>query len=96
MPTYSLEEAPREIQELVSLARKGDIAPPNFCKELARLGVEGPMKIFYLRDAFSLPLREAKRLAIEFDYGSVEAWAEEILPAIDEQSSEFDDPKEPH
>jgi hypothetical protein len=95
MATYSLEESPKEVQELVSLARKGGIAPHDFCKELARLGVEGPMKMFYLRDAFRLPLKEAKRLAIEFDHGSVEAWAEEILPAIDELSSESEDPKEP-
>lgn len=87
MAVYSLHEAPKEVQELVARAREGSITPLDFCQELKRLGIEGPMKILYVRDAFGLPLAEAKKLVIEFDYGSVEAWAERIVPAIDELAS---------
>lgn len=91
MAVYSLEEAPKEVQELVAAARNSNITPIDFCRELTRLGIQGPIKIWYVRDAFGLPLAQAKKLVIEFDYGSVEAWAEGIVPAIDELVIEADE-----
>lgn len=93
MPVYSLEQAPKEVQELVARAKSGNMTPLDFCKDLAHLGIEGPIKMFYVRDAFGLPLEEAKKITIQYDYGSVEAWAEKLSPAIDKLASELDDPK---
>lgn len=93
MPVYSLEQAPKEVQELIVRAQSGNMSPLEFCKELVGLGINGPIKIFYIRDAFGLPLEEAKRVAIEFDHGSVEAWEEKLISAIDEVAPELDDPK---
>jgi hypothetical protein len=91
MAVYSLKEAPDAVQELVGSARKGNITPLNFCQELTRLGIEGPIKMFYVRDAFGLPLEEAKKLVIEYDYGSVDAWGEQLMAAIDELASEVEE-----
>lgn len=93
MAVYSLEQTPKEVQELIVRAQSGAITPLDFCKALAHLGIEGPIKMFYIRDAFGLSLEEAKRITIQHDYGSVEAWAEKLSPAIDELASELDDLK---
>jgi hypothetical protein len=91
MPVYSLEQAPKEVRELVARAQSGNLTPFDFCKELAHFGIEGPIKMFYIRDAFGLPLEEAKKIAIQYDYGSVEAWVEKLIPAIEDLASELDD-----
>ena len=90
MTNYSLHDAPEGVQALAERARAGEISPGEFCQELRGLGVTGAAAMIYVRDACDLPLAEAKRIFIEQRYGSVDAWAEDVVRAIDEVAPDLE------
>ena len=84
MAKYSVNDLPENIKLLFASARENKVSPPDFCRALAGLGVKGALAMFYVRDAFNLPLEKAKALVIETEHGSVESWAQDVGDAIDE------------
>ena len=72
---------------LVSQAREGKFTPIEFCKALDRLGIHHTQKMLYVRDVFGLPLEKVKKLVLEADGVSVEAWTEEIGQVINDLST---------
>jgi hypothetical protein len=87
----SMDEAPKEFRFLFAQAANGSITPIEFCKALDGYGISEVQKLLYLRDAFGLPLEQAKRVLIETEYGSVDAWSEGVCQDIDGLSSAIED-----
>ena len=76
----------QEIELLVSQAREGKLTPIEFCRELDRLGIHHTQRMLYVRDVFDLPLEQAKRVVLEADGTSIEAWTDEIDEVINDLS----------
>jgi peptide subunit release factor RF-3 len=82
----------QQIDFLVSQAREGKFTPIEFCKALDQLGINHTQRILYVRDVFDLPLDQAKRVLLEADGRSIEAWSEEMGDVINELSTNMNDP----
>ena len=78
-----------EIDALDYRAQQRTITIPEYCRELTNLGIDGIEQMLYIHRAFGLPLGEAKKICIELEYGSVDAWADEMCEAIDEIGSDL-------
>jgi hypothetical protein len=78
-----------EIATLDDPAKEGGITVPAYCQELTELGIARIEHMLYVHRAFGLDLVEAKRICIELEYGSVEAWADEMCEVIDHVESEL-------
>ncbi len=90
----SIDEAPQEIRVLFAQAREGNLTPIDFCKALNPYVTSRAQKMLYIRDAFGLPLEQAKRVLIKAEYGSTETWGEEMGRVVDELSTDFDGSKD--
>jgi len=82
------EELPAGLKELFTLARRNELTPEEFYKELANHGVTGFVKVLYTCRAFGLPLNQVKELYITEQHGSVDEWAGKVQKAIDELKDE--------
>jgi len=56
--------------DLFARASAGTITPVEFCTALDKAGVTGTRKTLYTRDAFSLTLEQAKKIAAQVDHAS--------------------------
>jgi hypothetical protein len=85
MPLLSEIPIPsEEAKPLFASAQAREINPVEFCRALKEHGIDGVLAMFYVAKAFSLPLEEAKRVVIEEEYGSVDAWADAVVDSISE------------
>lgn len=82
----------QEIGLLVSQAREGKFTSVQFCKALERLAVNHTQRMLYVRDAFGLSLEQAKRVVLEADGGSIEAWTQDIGDVINDVSAKLREP----
>lgn len=82
----------QEIDLLLSQAREGKFTPIEFCKGLEQLGINHTQRMLYIRDVFGLPLEQAKKVVLEADGESIEAWTEEIGDVINDLSTNLNDP----
>jgi hypothetical protein len=81
----------QQIDLLVSQAREGKFTPIEFCKALDRLGTDHTKRMLYVRDVFGLPLEQVKKVVLEADGVSVEAWAEEIGKVVNDLPTNLKD-----
>lgn len=82
----------QEIDVLFAQAHDGALTPIEFCKALDQHGVNLTRKMIFLRDAFGLPLEQAKKIVLEADGRSIKSWADEMGNVIDELSSPLNSP----
>lgn len=78
MAKYKETEMPDEAKQLFVSAQAGELTPKEFCLRLKEMGITGLTAMFYMAEAFKLPLEVAKTIIIEDEYGSAEAWAEHL------------------
>ena len=90
MPLLSETDIPPEVKRLFASGQAGEINPVEFYQALKELGIGGVVATFYVAKGCRLPLEEAKRIVIEQEYGSVEAWVEPIIDSISELDTEDD------
>jgi len=57
---------------LFARVRRGEMKPIDFCLALDRHGLTHVEKMLCIRDAFGLPLEQAKTVLIKAEYGSAE------------------------
>jgi hypothetical protein len=87
MPEIELipeEEMPAGMKDLFTRARRKELSPEDFYKELGGQGITGFVKVLYTCRAFDLPLNQAKEFYIIEQHGSIDAWAGKLTEAIDE------------
>ena len=64
----SLENLPKQIQELALQAESGKVSPQEFCKELYSSGIRSQAaRMHYLRKVFGISSAKAKQVVIETD-----------------------------
>lgn len=80
-----------KLRELILEARAGKIGLAEFQDRLDSFDLGGVRRMYCLRDAFGLEFGEAKGIQIIRDYGSAEAWAKDLIGAIDEIDAESED-----
>jgi hypothetical protein len=78
------EMMPPALKELFTRARRKDLTPEDFYKELGGHGITGFVKVLYTCRAFDLPLNQVKQFYIIEGHGSIDDWAGKIQVAIDE------------
>lgn len=81
----------QQVDLFISQAREGKLTPIELCKALDRLGIHHAQRMLYVRDVFGLSLEQAKKLILEADGVSVEAWSEEIVKVINDLSTNLKD-----
>lgn len=81
----------QKIDLLITQAREGKFTPLEFCKALNRLGINHAQRMLYVRDVFDLPLEQAKKVVLEADSVSIEAWTDEIGDVINDLSTNLND-----
>jgi len=82
-----------EVKALFAAARNGEMTPRDFHQALSKLGVGGALSMLYVRDAFEIPLDQAKALVLEAEPES-ENLAKELEKAVDYLEAEKSDPLE--
>lgn len=83
MPKYQETEIPDEAKALFASAEAGEMTPKVFLPALEKIGITGIRAMLLISKVFDLPLETAKTLMVEYEYGSTEAWADNILANTD-------------
>jgi hypothetical protein len=85
MPEIELipeNDMPAAMRELFARARRKELTPEEFYKELSSHGITGFIKVLYTSRAFDLPLNQVKVFYINEQHGSIDAWAGELQKAL--------------
>lgn len=82
MARYQETEVPNEAKALFASAEAGEMTPKDFLSALESIGITGIRAMLFVSKAFKLPLETAKTLVVENEYGSTEAYVDDILDNI--------------